>query len=168
MDKNIRDYIKEIVKSDSEIYSSVCTVDEVNGNTIDVTPLDGRAPLIDVKIVAGTSETPFKITPVVGSQCIVTFISEQVAYASMFSEVESIELRGDENGGVIIASDLVDQLNILSARVNTIYSAIENAIPFTGSADGGTALQNSMKAILSTQAQTEDFSDIESETVKHG
>ena len=84
----------------------------------------------------------------------------------MFSEIETVSIRGDQYGGLIKIEELKKQLEIVTSRLNTLYDAIKNAT--TAAQDGGATLQSTMKVILSTQIETENFDSIENESVKHG
>lgn len=165
---NLLDVLREAVNEGDEIYCMVATVDAVDleSRTADVSPINGDAQILGVRLEAGSSDDPFLIIPKVGSVCVVNFLSKETASASMFSEVETILLRGDEFGGLIKINELVDNLAIVSSRIDTLYSAINNAVAVPQ--DGGASLSASMKATLSTQIQTEDFSNLENENVKHG
>jgi hypothetical protein len=73
---------------------------------------------------------------------------------------------GDDNGGLVKAPELAQQLAKLTNRVDTIINALENSA--TASQDGGAAYKAGIVSILNTIAQKEDFSKIESEKVFHG
>ena len=164
---NLVDILKKAVKDDSlENYSKACKVDAIEGTSVDVTPLDGTAPILRVRILAGESDSGFYAVPKLGSVVVVTFLSNSSAFVSMLSEVEAVLLRGDQFGGLIKVEELKDQLATMSSRIDTIYDAINNGV--TSPSDGGSALLVSMKATLKTQSETEDFENIENESVKHG
>jgi len=165
---NIQDLIKELANNkDSEIYSELCTVKNINDNdTIDATPVNGKADILGVKLIAEADATNMKIIPVLDSICIVTFLDSSNAYASMFSKIESITIRGDQYGGLVKWPELKDQLDILTDRVDAIYSAIENAVPVADYSGAG--LQASIVVGLSSQVQKESFLDLENGNVKHG
>lgn len=66
----------------------------------------------------------------------------------------------------VLGDELKTQLDIVTSRIDTLYDAINNAVPASGAADGGAGLQTSMKTILSTQVTEEDFDDILLETLR--
>tara|TARA_R110002020_G_scaffold180781_1_gene375425 strand:+ start:1577 stop:2095 length:519 start_codon:yes stop_codon:yes gene_type:complete len=166
---NLLDILQKAVSDKiGEQYSKICKVDKYdeNAGTVDVSPLDETAPILGVRIVAGQSDSGLLVVPVVGSFVAVTFISETSAIVSMFSEIETVSIRGDQYGGLIKIEELKKQLEIVTSRLNTLYDAIKNAT--TAAQDGGATLQSTMKVILSTQIETENFDSIENESVKHG
>lgn len=79
---------------------------------------------------------------------------------------DTLELDGNNNGGLIIAPELAKQLGFLTQRVDTIINALQNAP--TAAQDGGAAYKAGISAVLATIANKEDFSGIESDKVKHG
>ena len=77
-----------------------------------------------------------------------------------------LTLDGDDNGGVVIGPELKTQLGYLTTRVDTIINALQNAP--TAAQDGGAAYKAGIASILATIVNKEDFSNIESDKVKHG
>lgn len=165
--KNIADILREIVGRGASVSSLICTVDKVDGRMCDVSPVDtDLAPLTEVRLNAMTDgEAGIVITPKVGSFVLVSLLTENDAFVTMFSEIDSIVLDGGENGGLTITPELKTQLDKMTARIDGIMDAIKNAVP--GSMDGGLALHASMMAALATIVQKEDFSNIENEKIKH-
>ncbi len=164
--QDLGDLIRKLGESNEEVYSLVCKVAEVNGTAATLAPLNGDANLLDVKLVAGTSETPLLITPVVDSLVIATFLSKDTAFISLYSEIESVSIRGDQFGGLIKIEELTTNLAKLTARVDGIIDAINNGVPTPQ--DGGVGLQNTIKTSLALLVDKEDFSQIENENVNHG
>ena len=166
---NLTDIITAAVKDvQGEQYSKVCKVDSVDTGamTCEVSPLDDTAPILNVRLIAGETETPVACVPKSGSMVLVTFLNSANAFVSMFSEVEAVSIRGDQFGGLIKVEELRDQLKIMTERIDTLYDAINDAT--TAAQDGGATLQTTMKLKLATQIQTEDFEKIENESIKHG
>ncbi|MCP4503695.1 MAG: hypothetical protein GY822_27520 [Deltaproteobacteria bacterium] len=172
MDKsevNLLDVIKKAVKdSFGENYSKVCKVTKVDTDlmTCNVQPIDESAPILKVRLIAGATESPLVCIPKVDSMVVVTFLNEANAYVAMFSDIETVAIRGDKFGGLIKIEELKKQLDVVTSRIDTVYDAIKNAVPI--SQDGGVGLQKTMVAKLSTQLETENFDNIENELVKHG
>lgn len=79
---------------------------------------------------------------------------------------KTVELNGTQNGGVVKAQELKKQLAILTARVDGIINALKTAP--TAAQDGGASFKAGIIGVLSAITQKEDFSDIESDKVKHG
>ncbi len=79
---------------------------------------------------------------------------------------DTLNLDGDDNGGVVIGPELRTQLGYLTARVDTIISALENSP--TAAQDGGAAYKAAITTALEAIQNKEDFSNIESDKVMHG
>jgi hypothetical protein len=69
-----------------------------------------------------------------------------------------------ENGGVPIASEIMDNLNAIKKYLSAMNNAIATALPATG-APAGAAAASTYTATMSAQQLT--FSAIENEKVKH-
>jgi bacteriophage Mu gp45 protein len=78
----------------------------------------------------------------------------------------TVEVNGTQNGGVVKASELKNQLSVLTARVDALYNALKNAP--TAAQDGGASFKSGIVSFLSAITQKEDFSNIESDKVMHG
>ena len=163
---NISDLIKQLSENNEEMYSTACKVDKVNGDTVDVTPIDGKAPILGVRLVSESTDTNFVCYPSEGSVVLVTFLSKENAFVSLASSLDSVKIRGDKFGGLIKINELVKQLDIVTSRIDTLYDAINNAS--AASYDGGATLQSTMKATLAAQIETEDFGGIENKDITHG
>ena len=166
MDYNIGDMIAKLADKKEEVYSIICKVSEVSGEVAELAPLNGDASLFDVKLIAGTSATPLLITPVVGSTVIATFLSKDTAFVSLYSEIESVQIMGDQFGGLIKIEELVKNLDKLTARVDGIIDAIKDGVPIPQ--DGGVGLQNTINVALALLTDKEDFTTMENENIKHG
>ena len=164
--RNTGDLIRQLVVSEDEVYSLPCKVISLKDNFAKLEPLNGDPNLLDVKLIAGSAEFPLLITPAINSVVIATFLSKDTAFISIYSEVESIALRGDQYGGLILVNELVDQLGKLTARVDGIIDAINNGVPIPQ--DGGAALQTTIKAALALLVDKENFNNLENNNVKHG
>jgi hypothetical protein len=163
---DIRALIQKLAKTDDEIYSLVCTVKEVNGDFCSVAPVNGDAEIFKVKLVAGSSKTPLLIEPVVDSVVVVTFLSKNTAFISLYSEIESVQIRGDQYGGLIKIEELVKKINALENQVNDLYNALIGiVVPLAPS--GAYPLAPSFAAIQPI-APTTQKSDLENDKIKHG
>lgn len=166
---NLLDTLKKAVSDAvAEPYSKICTVGSFSeeNNTIEANPIDDTAPILNVRLISGESETPFLVIPKVGSIVAVSFLSETSAFVSMYSEIETVAIHGEQFGGLIKIEELKTQLDIVSDRLDTIYNAINNGVVTAG--DGGAGLLATMKATLAGQVKKENYDKIENETVKHG
>jgi hypothetical protein len=164
-----------------------CVVDSVNENndTIDCTPTDGSAELLDVSLRANIDETHtgFINYPKVGSIVVVGII-EPTAFSAvvlMCSETdktklqiggtthewssESIEMNGGKLGGLVKIQPLLEGLHKNNQILTALLTIINGApIPEPGSG-APSALQIALKAVLTT-AQVGDFSQIENPKIK--
>lgn len=165
--QNIGDLIKQLAANIEEVYSLPCKVVSIDSdNLAELEPLNGDPNLLAVRLVAGASDNPLLITPVIGSAVIATFLSRNTAFISLFSEIESVEIRGGDLGGLIKIEELKSELAKLTARVDDIISAINGGVPVA--TDGGAALQTSIKTALALIIDKENFTNMENEKVKHG
>jgi len=158
--------IRTITES-SRPYAILCTVAfvDLENKLCDCEAVDGDANLLDVKLMAD-NKTGFYIIPVIGSKVYVTLRSEQTGYVSMFSEIEEIQLNGDDNGGLVKASDLITALNNSQNDMNTLKSIISSWAPVPS--DGGAALKALLTTWASSSLSITTTGDVSSETVKHG
>ena len=87
---NIRNAIKQLALSGTEMYLTVCTVDSVDEEkrTIECTPINEGAPLISVNLQADQSQTLGVVSfPAVGSDVLVGFINPAVAVVLLATEI---------------------------------------------------------------------------------
>tara|TARA_R110001599_G_scaffold59814_2_gene166249 strand:+ start:1305 stop:1808 length:504 start_codon:yes stop_codon:yes gene_type:complete len=164
--QNIGDIIRQLAKQEEEIYSLPCKVVSISNDLAELQPLNGDPNLLGVKLISGAADFPLKITPIIDSVVIATFLSKDTAFISLYSEVQNVEIRGDQYGGIVKAEELINNLAKLTARVDGIISAINNGVAVPQ--DGGTALQTTIKAALATLVDKENFSTIKNENVTHG
>ncbi len=91
----IQDILKKMMQNKEEIYSVLCSVVEVDESqrTIHAKPLNGSAEIFDVRLQTMLSGViGIVIFPKVDSDVIVNFISKEVAYVALNSEIEKIQL----------------------------------------------------------------------------
>lgn len=120
--QNIGDLIKQLVANQEETYSLPCKVVSLEGDLAELEPLNGDPNLLDVKILAGAAEFPVRLTPVIDSVVIATFLSKDTAFISIYSEIETVELRGSQFGGVVKVEELVNKINRLEDKVNDLIT----------------------------------------------
>lgn len=82
-----------------------------------------------------------------------------------YTRIDEVYLGGNENGGLTITPELKSQLDVMTARIDTIIDAITNAA--VAPADGGATFKANMIATLEGNTDKEDFSEIENDKVKH-
>ena len=119
--------------------TKVCTVAQVYDQTCDCTPVDG-APMKGVRLNAViANDNGLVIKPVLNSYVLVTELSENDAYVSLFSDIESISIKvgnstvlitGDEilfnggsNNGLVLGEKLLEWMT----KVHTDLLAVQVA-----------------------------------------
>lgn len=164
----IKEALRAITATNDEINCIVCTVDSVDTvkKTCYCLPLDeSKADLMSVRLIADV-KNGFLIIPKVGSVVIVSYISNEMTYVSMFSEVDEIQLNGDSYGGLVRVQELTDKLNNLENAFNQ-HLVLYNAHTHAGVTSGGssTAVPSAVDTnVLTPTVKTE----LENTTVKQG
>ena len=174
----IQEAIKMITQRElarSEMYCVLCKVNSVDTSerTCEVTPLNGKADLFDVRFQAELSLTEgLFIEPKVNSTVLVAFINSIQAAVVMCSEIENIYIdtqgdtvfNGGQNDGMVKVGDLVTKLNNLENKVNDLvtWSATHTHTGVTpGPGSTGTAV-----GIIGTLTPTQQ-SDLENTKIQH-
>ena len=85
------------------------------------------------------------------SVVLVSWLSKNKPFVVMFSELESVSLRGDEYGGLIKIEELKKELEIVTDRLDTLYDALKNGLTVPN--DGGAAYKSSVTVKLNTQIE---------------
>jgi hypothetical protein len=164
--KSIKDAIRELVKTDDVLYSVLCKVKSVDttNNICDCEPINGDADLLEVRLMAQNTKG-FLIIPSVDSVVVVTMINKYTGYVAMFSDVDEIQLNGDNYDGLVRIGELVDKLNNLENAFNQ-HLAIYNAHIHTGGTImGNTAIPTVVDTNILTPTQQIELENI---TVLHG
>lgn len=91
----IADILKQLGKNNEEIYSVVCTVIEIDEQkrVISVKPNNNSAEVFDVRlqtVVSGALGLVY--FPKMSSEVIITFLSKELAYVALYSEIEKVQL----------------------------------------------------------------------------
>lgn len=166
---DIRKTIQEIAAQDAEQRTNFFTakVTEVEQSG-EVCSIEYTGTIWSgVRLTAVTGNTNVRVRPEVGSYVMVVDLSNggmtDLAVV-MYSRFELIEM-GEASHTMANADILHRELDKLTARVDTIIRAINTAVPTPQ--DGGAGLQTTMKAVLSTITQKENWEEIEDETIKH-
>lgn len=177
--RQIIEAIEAVVKKNIKtqvVVGEVISVDESN-MTCDV-DLQTMPDMLDVRLraVIDASEKGILVVPKKGSHVLVGLIDnrKESAFVCGYSEVDKvrilcdeIELAGSGLGGLIKIKELKKQLD----KNNAILTAILNVLTGGQIVEAGngapSALQIALKAVL-TGKTVGDFSQIESEKVKHG
>ena len=167
--QNIGDLIKQLAANSEEVYSLPCKVVSIDSdNLAELEPLNGDPNLLAVRLIAGESETPLLITPVIGSAVIATFLSRNTAFISLYSEIESVEIRGGDLGGLIKIEEAVSKFNRLENKVNDLITKFNSHTHLY--APGPSAPIPTAPTVTPEVpiAPTTLKSDLENENVKHG
>ena len=167
MSLEIREIIQEIAKEVLErgfgIPCTVLSYDE-DSKTIDCEPIDGSADFLTVKLQAEVSSGVL-IVPKVGSFIILEQTSNDSAYVSLFGEVDEIILMDGENGGLVKVSELVDKMNNIENKLNTLLSTFNTHVHTgvtTGAGSSGTTPSIVSGSLTPTQIQ-----DLENDKISH-
>jgi len=164
--KSIIDSIREISKG-ANAFGVMCTVKSIDSSNklCDCTPVDESADILEVKLMASNSEG-FYVLPKVGSYVVVSLTSESTGFISMFSEVDEIQLNGDNFGGLTKIDDVVAKLNQVENDLNTLKSVFSSWITVPN--DGGAALKAGAATWYGSSITPTVNGDLENTTVKQG
>jgi hypothetical protein len=137
----IANLIKQLAQSSDSnhktgfgVLCKVVAVDDAT-TTIDAEPVNGDAPLFDVRLQANFEQNGVTIFPKVNSLVIVSVL-EDTSFVAMFSEIEKIivkkddfDLREQMNKLLELNTDLIDMVAKLKIQTNTgIGSVIPNQV----------------------------------------
>lgn len=148
--------------------SKACTVSNINTTdyTCDCTPIDGSADYLGI-IYNADAKKGFVLEPKDGSIVVITVTSDTTGFVSMVSEVNQIYLNGDNEGGIVKVSDLVDRINDIKDVVNDLITKYNTHTHIlTLSAGTGTAA-----ATTTTEPDTipnTTVNELQNNKVKHG
>lgn len=88
---DLKDLLKQVLEDNEEMYSKVCKVESVDGLVCDVVPVDGSAPILEVRLtVNNEAENYFAVIPKVGSTVIVSFLTKDVAFVCTVDDPEKL------------------------------------------------------------------------------
>lgn len=167
LNEDIKNAIRSIAEKHEEIYSIVCTVDDVDiaGKTCNCSPINGDAKLLNVRLMTDVTKVGIFVTPSVNSQVMVTMINKYTGFVSMFSELDEIQLNGLDKDGLVVIADLITKLNNLENTLNTHIGLYNAHIHAGGVISGNTAIPSTIDTnTLTPTTQAE----LENTTVKHG
>lgn len=169
----IQESLRKLVASNGEQYCVVATVDSVDliENTCELSPVNGDADLQGVRLLANNNKG-FLIIPKVGSIVVASFLNDAVAYVSMFSQVDEIQLNGKNFLGIVKVTELVAKLNILFGFANTVIAA-KNLIAAAAVSSPTTPVTNAtlaafMVGITPTPLTLVALAELQNTTVQHG
>ena len=149
----------------SQKESVLAEVTAVDGFVIEVSPIDGRAPILDVRLQASDSNGILAV-PSIGSVVMVQMISNVSGVVVMFSHIESIKFMDGSFGGLIKVEDLVSKLNNLENDVNNLKQLITSWVVVPN--DGGAALKSVLASWSGQSISITNSGDLENENITHG
>lgn len=168
VDAEIIDRLKELTKTPMIIFPAVVDVVHMETFTCTVTPFED-AQLFDVRLKAGVENISEGIVeiPAEESNVLVAIIGNDTneAFVVKCSNVKEVLFYGGENGGLIKVGELVQQLEKITAFLDTLKTSFKSPPPITP-ADGGLAYFQYMDLLISN-LPTGDYSNIENPKVKH-
>lgn len=99
----IREILQQLLLENHELYGKVCKVTKVNGMSVDVEPVDGSAPVMDVRITTDfDADNKYVLVPKEGTLVIVSFLNKDVGFVSMVNEVSEVLYK---NGDTVFRVD---------------------------------------------------------------
>lgn len=158
--QQFREAIKANAIGDERIYTTYATVKAVDGSFCSVITFDGDEIIEDVELQSVTSANGMLLIPVIDSIVLVSWLSKNKPYVSMFSELDTVSLRGTDFGGLVKVKELTDRLNNIEEAFNNFVTKTYNTHVHTGN---GVVTSSTGSATTKT-----DISDIENENVTHG
>jgi len=127
-------------------YSQVGTVTNVDSTkrTCDFQSIDGQAKRSGIRLQSVISETfGFVLIPKNNTKVMVTFFDSHKGFVSLTAELEKIlidtdlvQFNGGSNDGLININDLVTNMNVIEAKLDT-FIVIFNAHVHPGVTTGG-------------------------------
>lgn len=165
--------IRKAIKGLSEktgmvnILCKVESVDLVNKSCY-CQPVFGGADIQDVRLIAD-NQNGFLIIPAINSVVIVSMLNQAVGYVSMFSNVQEIQLNGDNFGGLIKIDNLKSQYD---TNFTNLKAAIQAALAPVDAIMVALGMPAPLASqIFNTAAQSVvnlNKTPLENTTVKHG
>lgn len=167
-DRTLTELVRILAKTGEQVFSEVGTVKEINEEerTCTVVPSNGNAEILDVNLQANINlKNGIVMFPVIDSEVMVTFLSEENAYISLYSDIDRIVINNGENGGLINIVDLVDKLNTVEDDLNNLKNIFALWVPV--SQDGGAALKAALANYLTDFILPTTKLDLEDPNVTH-
>ena len=165
---DIKEQLRKIVGMDKipmAILGTVVSID-TDEMTCEVEPVSGQANFLDVRIMADNSTSGVLLKPAIDSIVIIAPQSEDIYYIALVGEVSEIWLKGEQYGGLVKVSDLVDRMNLIESDINTLKTAFSTWVTVPN--DGGAALKGATATWYGSQLVETTVSDLENENCKHG
>jgi hypothetical protein len=165
--QDIKNHLRDILGLNQPFQIIIpATVKAVNGNTCDVTPVNGEADILGVRLASEDDATDFICIPTVGSVVMVGMIDGEMGIVVMFGKIDSVKIRGDQYGGLIKIEKLVDKINALENLVNNILDTLKTTtIPL---APSGTYPFAPLYTTFNDITPVTSKGDLENPNIKHG
>lgn len=179
----LKEAIRVLAMSGTELYCKICTVDAVDekARTVDCTPIDESAPLVGVNLQASQEGAVGVVQfPAAGSYVVVAFISPAVAVVVLCDQIdkvqldigrtsatvtnEAITLNGGKLGGLVISGKTAGRLNALEKDINELKTVFAAWAP--AATDGGAALKTAAAAWAARVLAQTVATDLENDRVK--
>ncbi len=150
---DIRRIIQELAGQRQPV-TLICKVTRVNGSKCDVEPLDG-ALLKDVRLNASVEQfNGLRITPKMDSYVLVTMLSENDGYVSMYSDIDKIEFDGAGGLKVEIKDDHISLKNDKTSLKDEVTSLLDTLMQAQIATPAGLGVFNGDVIAKLTQIKT--------------
>lgn len=167
--REVLDVLNQLIKESlprQAIFAEVVSY-ESDTNTITVKPTTDSDLIENVSLDSQGDETKgFFAVPKIGSDVLVDFV-DNIPFVRMYSEVDSIVLKGQAFGGLIKIDDLKTQSdaqnNAIKAAIISALTPIDTQLMALGQAGGSVTSLNSAWAVLPLNKTT-----LENQNVQHG
>lgn len=193
MSKNaeLRQLLWELIKSNMPVfktgqcYEAVVRSVDAEALTCEVSPADEESITITARLtsVIDTIDDYLVVFPAKDSTVLVQAIKDdpddlfitnvrtvseyrfKIGQMTFKSTDEGHIFNGGELGGMTITPELKNQLEVMTARIDTIIDAITNAA--VAPTDGGATFKANMIATIEANTDKENFSNIENKNIRH-
>jgi hypothetical protein len=162
----LKQFVEKIANEQKTIIGKVRTgsVNESNGSCI-VDPLNGEVEVPEARFSVDLSGAT-KLIPQDDSIVVVQMYTPTAGVIVAYSKVKSIELNGDQNGGLVIVTSLLSKINALENELNTLKTIFASWVVVP--TDGGAALKATAASWAAQQLVITQQQELENKTVKHG
>lgn len=168
--KAIRSMVEDMIPVTFRV-AKVVSVDKI-AQTCTVTLVKSDLELDEVLLSINETED-WLVYPKVGSRVFIGIVENEktFAFVSQVSEVDDIKWRGGGHGGLVIVGELVNKINRLEDRVNSLISRHNSHIHTTtatigsGPTVGVIAPTTNQETSITPNTQV---SDLENDKITHG
>lgn len=120
--RELKTAIQKLADKGDQTYSLICRVDSVSGIYADVSPVNGDAQILDVRIFPSDASSGFLLRPKSGSLVMVSFINKNQAFISMVSEIESFSI----STGQDLSKTMDDLINVVGGMIDAMNRLVVN------------------------------------------